>query len=136
MSEHTKGRLLSDDDGVITDTEGRCIASVGCWDDPAGPARTIADTRRLAAAWNACEGMTTENLESIVFVGETIRIRFDFINAELRQAQAELNAARALLREVSKDGSLDMGNTNSSALGDSVRAYLDACDKPGEQNAS
>lgn len=47
-------------------------------------------------------------------------------------AQAELNAARALLREVSKDGSLDMGNTNSSALGNRVRAYIDACDKPGE----
>ena len=44
----------------------------------------------------------------------------------------ELNAARALLREVSKDGSLDMGNTNSSALGNRVRAYIDACDKPGE----
>ena len=82
------------------------------------------DARRLAAAWNACEGLTTENLESIVFVGETIRIRFDFINAELRQAQAELNAARALLREV-----VDM--VSSEEYNDTIRkadAYLDAFD--------
>ena len=42
--------------------------------------------------------------------------------------QAELNAARALLREV-----LDELHYEAK---DKVRAYLDACDKPGEQDAS
>lgn len=53
--------------------------------------------------------------------------------------QTELNAARALLREVSEAGFSVMPidfSRNPSSLESRVSAYLDACDKPGEQNAS
>lgn len=124
MSEHTKGKLSGDKYGRIYSEDDNSLFI------PAGVVLGE-DARRLAAAWNACKGLSTENLESIVFVGETIRVRFDSINAELRQAQGELNAARALLREI-----IDAGGTVRINLDDKVQSYLDACDKSGAPDAS
>lgn len=128
MSEHTKGRLhqCSHSDKRLRDEGGEWVADT----DTARRKQEecSANARHLAAAWNACEGLSTENLESIVFVGETIRVRFDSINAELRQTQGELNAARALLREVLEGGKKSILHYEVEPR---VRAYLDACDKPG-----
>ena len=55
------------------------------------------------------------------------------------QAQSELNAARALLREALEAGFSVMPidfSRNPSSLESRVLAYLDACDKPGAQDAS
>jgi hypothetical protein len=51
--------------------------------------------RRLAACWNACEGFTTEQLENILILGDTLRARFEAHNAE----DAALSAERDTLRQ-------------------------------------
>ena len=54
----------------------------------------------------------------------------------VERAESELNAARALLREVHEEGNLDAGDQVSTELDNRIYSYLDACDKPGEPDAS
>jgi hypothetical protein len=61
MAAHTNGKLFvecqsSDMIEIQTET-GRSIAFVGDDDD------RVDNARRLVAAWNACEGISTEELE-------------------------------------------------------------------------
>lgn len=51
----------------------------------------------------------------------------------VESAEAELNAARALLREVLEGGKKSILHYEVEPR---VRAYLDACDKSGEPDAS
>ena len=106
MSEHTKGRLeaftqesfagwyaLRDQDDL----------EVGSGDG----GFEESDARRLAACWNALEGLTTEQIE-----------------AATASRDHELNAARALLREVYEEGNLGMGDEVSLELDNRIRGYL------------
>lgn len=55
--------------------------------------RQIANMRRLVACWNACEGMTTENLENVTMTGDTLLTRFqlrDKTESELTKQRDEL----------------------------------------------
>ncbi len=92
---------------------------------------TEQDARRLAACWNACEGLTTDNLESVLFLGDTLRGRVEGLKAEADHANTELASARALLREAV----LCLPPYNlcapSQELKDRIRSYLDACDTLG-----
>lgn len=49
-----------------------------------------ANLRRLAACWNACEGLSTELLESITTVGDTLLDRFE----QREKTERELKAQR------------------------------------------
>ena len=167
MSEHTQGRLIVLNSFLAP--EAHANRKIGGASDPKRDhdeyAHYIADVkgkrdyhnseanaRRLAAAWNACEGLSTENLESIVFVGETIRMRFGLAHTEISEANTriakleslvaerdamlgnrlcqnsrclELNAARALLREVLEG---EKKSILHYEIEKRVRSYLDACD--------
>lgn len=63
MAEHTKGKLIFDDnEDVIRDESKESIGRI--W--------TSANARRLVAAWNACQKLTTEELERGVIVKAAI----------------------------------------------------------------
>lgn len=102
------------------------------------------DARRLAAAWNACEGLETEHLESLPVPFAELAL------GDLLSTRKELAAVRALLCEAQQtigylikeaDGwhdesrgiekisgaSMDMARK----LPDRIRSYLDASDKQG-----
>lgn len=144
MSEHTKGRLVSHPDfpGYIipADQSERPIGgAVDAGTDRNYYANIVAtvsvkyhdyveNARRLAAAWNVCEGIDTESLET----GATLADICERYNGY----QQELNAARALLREVLKAdddaiaelSALGLPPDGAFALTDRIRNYLDACD--------
>ena len=65
-----------------------------------------ANARRLVACWNACEGLTTENLESVLTVGDTLASRFkarDDIESDLTKQRDELLASLKEARELVED---------------------------------
>ena len=73
-TDHTQGRLqvpapYDDQFAVIVEKDGRPYAV-------ALSIRNPADARRLAATWNVCDGMSTELLENILMLGETMLTRF------------------------------------------------------------
>lgn len=105
------------------------------------------DARRLAAAWNACEGMTTEAIEALAGIGSLGDLKaseLDTANARIAKLEAlvaerdamlgkrpcqnsrcnELNAARDLLREVIAD----TGIVSHIDACQRAQEYLDACD--------
>lgn len=53
-----------------------------------GESITPANARRLAACWNACEGLSTEALENITMVGDTLAGRFAATHQGLIKAAA------------------------------------------------
>ncbi|MGC4396031.1 hypothetical protein [Hydrogenophaga sp. T2] len=95
MSKHTPGRLKAFNlyaTPEIRDQGGNFIA---CGKD--GSARAVADTRRLAACWNACDGISTEHLEQhgLPNFAQTIsdmRAQRDELLFALREAQRLLLA--------------------------------------------
>lgn len=67
----------------------------------------LANARRLAACWNACEGFDTDLLLNIDMMGDTLKQRFEGMQAEVRRVDAresatrqELANARALLLDI------------------------------------
>lgn len=98
MSEqHTPGRLKIGERQrgifVILEKIDEC---------PVGGTFSPDDARRLAACWNACEGLTTEHLENIDMLGETLAGRFSAFHAserELMDTRDELLAALKQLDE-------------------------------------
>lgn len=108
-SKHTQGRLevYEHSDGHTLIPEG------GSWlygNDLLGGAPgnacyivNEADARRLAACWNACEGLTTNQLESMLPVlvhitGEGYHIAC--LSVERDHLRTDLTIARALLAEI------------------------------------
>ena len=80
--------------------------------------------RRLAACWNACEGITTEALEKMPAPFAKL------LSAEFLHLIDEMTAARALLRDLLED--CDEGDLSLSLTSyNKVRSYLDACDTLG-----
>lgn len=111
-----------------------------------------ANVRRLAATWNACEGMTTEAIEALTGIGSLCGLKSSELQAandRIAKLEAlvaerdamlgrrpcqnsrcmELNAAHALLREVIAENYSGHPLRNiSGGLADSIRVHLDACD--------
>lgn len=89
---------------------------------------TKEDAEMLASAYNACAGMVIEEINDLVECGGVMALTVYYDDT-----QAELNAARALLREVMDEVENDCTfNVVSVDLYDRAISYLDACDKPGE----
>jgi len=126
MSEHTKGRM------TVTDTGSDYFFSVIRLGRKDIDVKDHHIARRLAAAWNACEGIDTGSLERI---GDNFIKPMIDLQDQRDAAKAELNAARALLREVLEavdsrakeylDRGLEVAEVLEIAR---VRSYLDACD--------
>ncbi len=68
--QHTQGRLRVPDDGTVgsIETEGGTpighTFQVSAHDQGIGSPIRRANARRLVACWNACEGISTENLKT------------------------------------------------------------------------
>jgi len=98
MSEqHTPGPLVAKKNGTITGgkfytyTNGASqsqVAMACVMDDDNGDQES--NTRRIVACWNACQGLSTEMLESITTVGDTLLDRF----AQREKTERELEAQR------------------------------------------
>jgi hypothetical protein len=90
MSAHTEGRI---------EAHGTLVAFSGktSWIDIGGPSAE-ADARRLAACWNAFEGVETVAVEGFCANGGVPRLIA--YGATVPALQVELAAARALLAEV------------------------------------
>lgn len=52
-----------------------------------------ANARRIVACVNACAGIPTENLESVLDLGDTLSDRFSMLKTEIDSLQSELNIA-------------------------------------------
>lgn len=134
MSEHTEGKLIAKYEWLVPEAHqdrpiGNSSNPIHDRDHYAQVVAQVrgryhdqdANARRLAAAWNACEGVATEQLEIISVLGVEDKL-MDCIGS----VRNELNAARALLREVAAHPCV------TAKLGAKLKSYLDACDKPGE----
>lgn len=91
-AQHTPGRLVVRG-GYSIYTEGLTpVADTCIWNSET--ANDEANARRLAACWNACDGISTENLES----NRPVKELAELCNAELSQRD-ELLKARQVLGE-------------------------------------
>ena len=111
MSEHTPGKLtleeVASDSGHIkhlcpVDSEGMSLLTVvehegvkfaAIYNDD--------DARRFMACWNACEGLTTEDLENLSSVGEGLKRQTELAYA-YRSERDSLRAVNAELLEALK----------------------------------
>lgn len=111
MSEakHTPGLLVVSEEGSgfgIENSDGKPIAQaqkVMADTLYRGVKERQANARRLAACWNACEGLDTELLENILMLGDTLKSRFaarDQIEKELQAQHDDLLEALKLITKV------------------------------------
>lgn len=102
-AQHTPGRLVvrggySIYTAGLTPVADTCIANSETANDEA-------NARRLAACWNACDGLETDLLENIVLTGDTLVGRFtareiahEIEERELRSQNADMLAALIVAR--------------------------------------
>lgn len=116
-AQHTQGRMTVHTDGadgwpllMIGGPAGRIVANVNTEsgvDTTKAPSIAFKpmpateNARRLAACWNACEGLATDLLENIVMVGNTLRTRFEMRTNEEREMIAQRDALLAAARTMS-----------------------------------
>jgi hypothetical protein len=107
MTQHTQSRMQLEVVGgsetvIISTIEGDAVAEPCNWGSITDVEQQKANFRRLVACWNACEGLTTEHLENINMLGETLAGRFAAFHAserELMDTRDELLAAlKVMLR--------------------------------------
>lgn len=74
MSQHTQGQLHTGGDGTIVyDKDGWGVLNATVFHGrQAGPETARENARRMAACWNACLGLSTEQLETCTSLGERI----------------------------------------------------------------
>lgn len=117
-AQHTQGRLTVHGEGFM-----RGLHLIP-WNALKGDTQVIArcdtalNARRLAACWNACEGIGTEVVEDAARNGALGALVI--VNARAMKAELQLAAARALLEEVVADVPADY----SDQLTESIRAFL------------
>ena len=90
---HTEGKMAANDDWIGRETGG-IVAIMGGFDDITNKA----NARRLVACWNACDGVSTESLET----GELNVSDLTDRNVELANERDELLAALRKLVEWSE----------------------------------
>lgn len=88
-AQHTQGRIVADDVGDLMTTDGQYLGRSG-FSDEAATQLSLANASRLAACWNACIGFDTELLLNIVLMGDTLKQRFEGMQAEVRRVDAML----------------------------------------------
>lgn len=108
--QHTQGRL------VVTHFSGAAYDLRGDGGADVGNFIKYEDARRLAACWNACEGLTVENLEDNMPLLDGLA----GLNTKLAESGAALFAARALLIEVIAE----VPDDYSDELAERIRAHL------------
>lgn len=105
-AQHTPGRLKVADDnslGSIVAKDDTAIGhtfQVSAQDQLNGSPIRKANARRLVACWNACEGLTTEHLENIDMLGETLAGRFAAFHASERELMDTRDDLLAALKSV------------------------------------
>ena len=114
---HTQGRLVYQENSdvythILRDAEGRFILQLS--QDASGQSEVNA--RRFAACWNACDGLSSKELEALPVPFAELAL------GELLRTRAELAAARALLDEVFKD--VDPETNAQDALFDRISVFL------------
>ena len=116
-AQHTLGRMVVHTDGadgwpllMIGGPAGRIVANVNTEsgvDTTKAPSIAFKpmpateNARRLAACWNACEGLSTDLLENITTVGDTLSARFEVRDNEERELIAQRDALLAAARTMS-----------------------------------
>lgn len=159
MSEHTKGCMTIiehswSDTGLYVD--GNQITLISIENEATEENQeqleqvASANARRLAAAWNACEGMETEDIEALAGIGSLGDLKASELQAaneriakletlvserdamlDKRPCQNsrcnELDAVRDLLREMVYPPDNETA-TQAGIRGNRAKDYLDACD--------
>lgn len=122
--QHTQGRikakvtdLVQEDGRLRMASRITCCGAGGNMQQDVDAA--IANARRLAACWNACIGLPTDDLEALPVPFAELAV------GELLSTRKELAAARSLLREVVVDAQC------ANYIEERIRSYLDACDTVG-----
>lgn len=125
MSAHTPGRLTVRANGdansyALLDQNGQWWMSL-LLNGQQLTASQEANMRRLAACWNACEGLSTENLEDNISIKDG-----------LRGLNANISAARALLYAVLKESDNNIaairragGFVDAPPLAERIRQFLE-----------
>ena len=98
-AQHTPGRLTVRGGYSIYADDGKTPVADTCLSNSI-PANDEANARRLVACWNACEGLTTEHLENIDMLGETLAGRFAAFHASERELMDTRDELLAALKDV------------------------------------
>ena len=104
--EHTQGRVTFREDGdachwsMLTE-DGQWWLALLANGEQTTP-RQIANFRRLAACWNACEGISTENLEDNIPVVE-LATRFNEALKRIKELNSILERREAVIKILEAD---------------------------------
>lgn len=90
MSAHTEGRLTAEEGGFLLRADGTCIAATGGEQD-------AANARRLAACWNACEKVNTDDIETLAASGGLVIAEEAMKRAVIERGEL-LAAAQAFIK--------------------------------------
>lgn len=101
-NNHIPGRLSVgadfDNDGtpetIIQGSNQEACVAVALDFGKNNPGLRAANARRIVACWNACAGFYTELLENIDMVGDTLKQRFEGMQAEVRRVDSEAKELR------------------------------------------
>lgn len=88
-----------------------------------------ANALRIAACWNACEGLDTELLENILMLGDTLKSRFaarDQIDKELQARRDELLTALCEMVEFFQPNAWGSNENRTDALANARAAISKA----------
>lgn len=122
--QHTPGPWSVESDGLSITMAGQVVAS-SIGPDYAGNEEKKANARRIVACVNACEGISTEDLQIIDDAGETLKFCF----GRLKEQRDELIAAleRLALAAFRRDLSTGDPFTMIEAKDELVAANKNAC---------
>lgn len=101
--QHTQEQLTATD---MTNEDGRVYLTIkgkkyalGIVFNLQMRGNTLNDARRLAACWNACDGLPTELLENIITLGDTLASRFKLRDQTERELAEQRDALLDALKE-------------------------------------